>query len=235
MKKPKRQVDRGCAPQEAAFIARLRAAGCPVPDGSNSSLGSDLVVEIASASKTTMYFSRSAVECVLAVRLMNHSYTSLQIRDCKIRLPWNAPDLNWLCEPLFYSGAEKKYRLPSGRAFAWDSVLNPIIVHQGELPAQRTVEGLLLAHSPEPIAADSPHGEVFPAGISITDQYGRGHVSAIQITADRTATINWLALQRRPGKGLFEPAPESDQRTSLSAKSNVNVVLEQDDPERRTQ
>jgi hypothetical protein len=187
-------------------LRRLQAAGCPVPAGDDCSPPPDLTIEVCNPEQTRAYDFRASTEYVFALRITNNSYALLEVWKHKCQLPWPAPMI-W---PRIDMNEREVYRLPSGREFPYDTVLNHYIGGLGKLEPGKSREGFLLAFSPcRRIDADCPHGTVFPAELSIFDQYGRRHRSLVEMVADRTATINRPAFQQRRGKGLFDDGSEA--------------------------
>ena len=67
------------------------------------------------------------------------------------------------------------------------------------------MEGILLAFRCHPYPEECLSNLIpIPAEISIVDQYGRPHVSEIEVAVDRTAIINSLKLTSRQGRGLYD-------------------------------
>ena len=190
--------------EKRMVLRRLRAAGCPVPAGDDCSPPPDLTIEVCNPEQTRAYDYRTSTECVFAVRIKNNSYARLEAWKFRCRFPWPAPMI-W---PRIDMKERKVYLLPSGREFPGDTVLNHCIGELGKLEPGEQREGLLLAFSPRRwIAAECLHGSVFPAELSIFDQYGRRHRSFVEMVADCTATIDWAAL-KRTGKGLYDDGSE---------------------------
>ena len=190
------------------LLRRLRAAGCPVPAEDDCSLPPPyLTIEVCNPDQTRAYDFCASSEFVFAVRITNHSYAPLEIQQFKCRLPW----LVAVTLPRIDMKEAEKYRLPSGLEFPCDTVLNHRVAELGKLEPGEHREGLLLAFSPRRrLDAECLHGSVFPAELSIFDQYGRRHRSLVDMVADRTATINRAAFQQRRGKGLFDDGSEGE-------------------------
>jgi hypothetical protein len=213
--------------ENRSLIASLRAAGCPVPDGNEPGLPSDLTVELSRPAETRTYFYNHGAECVLALRVTNHSFNSLEIKRYCIQLPWPAPALACLVAPVIHETGREAYRLPRAGEFPYDSVLNHRVRELGQINPGENLEGILLAYSPAPIATDCLHNESFPANLSIFDQYGRQHSSCIDMIGDRSSSIDWEKLQRRPGStNLFEEATP-DKRIYVPEKRGELQVLAQ--------
>ncbi len=101
------------------------------------------------------------------------------------------------------------YRLPgSGRTFPYESVLNDRIGRAGRINPGDSTEGIVLAFRRERFPDECLAGPLISAELSIVDQYGRQHVSEIEVEVDRTAIINSLKnslkLTSRQGLGLYD-------------------------------
>jgi hypothetical protein len=213
--------------ENRALAQRLQAAGCPVPAEDECSPQPDLTIEVCDPKQTRAYDFPSSAEYVFAVRVTNHSYARLEIQEFKCQLPW--PDaMIW---PRIDMNETKVYRLPSGRQFPCDTVLNHCIGELGKFEPGETREGLWLAFSPcRRIDADCLHGTPFPAQLSVFDQYGRRHRSLVEIVADRTATMKLPAFQQRRGKGLYNDGSEAD--TTRLVPATVHAIPMPGEPAR---
>jgi hypothetical protein len=113
--------------------------------------------------------------------------------------------LLWPIDPRIHLPETQVYRLESGRKFPCAEVLNHRVGERGILEPGESMEGILLAYS---ILREIPkyylHASVVPTQLSIIDQYGRKHVSVIEILVDRTASIRPGRLVQGPRKGLFD-------------------------------
>src|SRR5436853_544476 len=82
---------------------------------------------------------------------------------------------------------------------------NHPVGERGILDPGKSIEGILLAYTMhQEIPKYYFHDWSVPAQLSIIDQFGRRHVSFIDISVDRTANIIRPGmLMQRPRKGLF--------------------------------
>jgi hypothetical protein len=99
------------------------------------------------------------------------------------------------------------------------------------------MEGILLAYRCQPYPEECLAGPVILVDLSIVDQYGREHVSEIEVTVDRTAIINSMPRSSRQGRGLYDTS-ESQARVSVreQARRSVEAKISSDmeDNENRT-
>ena len=113
------------------------------------------------------------------------------------------------------------YRLPgSGRTFPYESVLNDRTGRAGRINPGDSTEGIVLAFRRQRFPDECLAGPLISAELSIVDQYGRQHVSEIEVEVDRTAIINSLKLTSRQGRGLYD-----------TSESQANVTVRE--PARR--
>jgi hypothetical protein len=92
--------------------------------------------------------------------------------------------------------------MKSGRKIPYESVLNHRI-RKMELEPENCYEGVLLAWSIwTRISTDYLHGETFPMDIALIDQFGRSHLSVIEVRVDRSATIRMPDFTKT-GTGLY--------------------------------
>jgi len=208
--------------ESRALMRRLRAAGCPVP-AEDDCPRPDLTVAVNSSQQTRAYDFRTSTEYVFVVRITNQSYARLEIQRYKLRLPWPVPNPIWLSDPRVHLPEAQVYRLPSGREFPYDQVLNHRMGKLGTLEPGEAREGVLLAFSIlRRISDEYLHGTPFEAELSVFDQYGRRHRSLIEMVADRTATINLEVMKRPRGKGLCDDWLEAGQNDLVSEKVRGN-------------
>jgi hypothetical protein len=92
------------------------------------------------------------------------------------------------------------------------------------------MEGILLAFRCERHPEECLAGPVIPAELSIVDQYGRPHVSEIEVTVDRTAIINPLKLAGRQRRGLFDQARVAVRE---QARRSMAAEIASDIPDKR--
>ncbi len=211
-----------CKREERANTARLLAAGIAVPAevGSSSVLAPDITVEPCNVLQTKAFSFRSRIEYVFHVRITNRSYARLQMLGIDCRLELEDPNFTWIAPPC--PPNRGVYRLPSGREFLMNQVLNHYKGERVHQPGER-VEGFLLALSLSgPISAYYLHGSRFSVLMTVTDQYRRPHFSTFEVEVDRTATIKWPSLTR-VGKGVFERSPEAAGKVAKDRLIGVAV------------
>jgi hypothetical protein len=198
----KARTDRNTA--HPAIAGRLRAAGCPMPFREKNERPVDLTIEVNRPELTKSYAIRAGAEYVFAVRITNHAYRPLVLQHFAGRMDWPA-DLIFPVDPHIYLPETQVYRLESGRKFPYAAVLNHHVGERGILDPGKSIEGILLAYTMhQEIPKYYFHDWSVPAQLSIIDQFGRRHVSFIDISVDRTANIRSGMLMPRPRKGLFD-------------------------------
>jgi hypothetical protein len=186
------------------LLRRLRAAGCPIPSDDERDPLTDVTMEVSRPELTRCYALRAGAEYVFGLRITNHSYGSLVIQRFAGRMHWHAR-LFWPIDPRIHMPETQVYRLESGRKFPCADVLNHRVSERGILEGGESMEGILLAYSMlHEIPKYYLHDSSVPARLSVIDQYGRRHVSIIDISVDRTANIRPGMLIQRPRKGLFD-------------------------------
>jgi hypothetical protein len=187
-----------------AIVRRLRAAGCPMPFGEKNERPVDLTIEVNRPELTKAYAIRAGAEYVFAVRITNHAYRPLVFQRFAGRMDWPAA-LIFPVDPRIHMPETQVYRLESGRKFPYTEVLNHHVGERGILDPGKSIEGILLAYT---MLREIPkyyfHDWSAPAQLSIIDQFGRRHVSFIDISVDRTANIRPGMPIQRPRKGLFD-------------------------------
>jgi hypothetical protein len=78
-----------------------------------------------------------------------------------------------------------------------------------ELEPGNCYEGMLLAWSIwTRISTDFLHRETFPMRIALIDQFGRSHLSVIEVRVDRSATIRMPDFTKK-GTGLYERSSQA--------------------------
>jgi hypothetical protein len=188
---------------DRASIRRLLAVGCPVPMEEDSPPVADLVVEVRKPERTVALDFPFSTEFFLDVRITNHSYGRLGIKRVKGCPPWRDEHLTWLGDPRRYMPERRAYRMESGREIPYKSVLNHRL-REGELEPGESRKGMLLAWSMfTRIPMDYVHGETFAMRIALIDQYGRSHLSLIEVQVDRSATTRKAKVSRPFGEGLY--------------------------------
>ena len=185
-------------------LRRLRAAGSPLPADDERIQIADVTIEVSRPELTRCYALRAGAEYVLGVRITNHSYGSLLLQRFAGRVSWRAR-LLWPTDPRIQMPETQVYRLESGREFPCAEVLNHCVRERGIIGPGKSMEGILLAYS---ILHEIPkyylHDSLIPAQLSVMDQHGRRHVSDIEMSMDRTASIQPGRLIQRPRKGLMD-------------------------------
>jgi hypothetical protein len=199
-------------------LRRLRAAGCPLPTDDEQAQMADVTIEISRPELTRCYALRAGAEYVFGIRITNHSYGSLQLQRFAGCVDWHAR-LLWPIDPRIQMTDTKVYRLESGRKFPCADVLNHRVSERGIIEAGESMEGILLAYSMlHRVPKYYLHDSLVPAQLSVIDQYGRRHVSVIEILIDRTASIRPGTLIQPSRKGLFD-ASESTASSVVSKGS----------------
>jgi hypothetical protein len=187
-----------------SFTARLLAAGIPVPDRDRTDEESDLTIEVRNPAQTKGFDSDPDAEFVFDVKITNRCYSLLEIQQIKCSLPWENALFTWIRDSLWGWPQRRVYRLPSGREFSPETVLNHRCGKLGALEPGESLEGVLLALSMDcRIPADYSHGLSFPVQLSAVDQYGRHHASIIEVEVDRSLAIK-ISRPTRAREGLFE-------------------------------
>jgi hypothetical protein len=187
----------------------------------------DLTIEVTRPELTRAYDMRGGAEYVFAVRITNRSYARLEMHRFSARVSWHAR-LLWPGDPRIYVPENHVYRLESGRTFPCAEVLNHRVRARGGLEPGESCEGLLLAYNMfHPICRYIMHGSLEPVKLSIVDQYSRRHLSYIEITVDRTATMRPITPRR--GKGLFEKIePDTNVSRRLRLPTPAETVVDDD-------
>jgi hypothetical protein len=192
----------GNVPLEEARTQRLLAVGCPVPVKNHFTRKPDLVVEVRERERTEAFDFRFSTEFVLDLRIKNTSFARLKVEDVKAFPPWEDKNFTWLVDPRLYTPDQKAYAMESGRKIPYESVLNHRI-RKMELEPGDCYEGMLLAWSIwTRISTDYLHRETFPMRIALIDQFGRSHLSVIEVRVDRSATIRMPDVTKK-GTGLY--------------------------------
>lgn len=187
---------------EEARIRKLLAVGCPVPAEDHISRAPDLIVEVRNPERTEALDFRCSTEYILDLRIKNTSFARLKVEDLKAFPPWEDTNFTWLGDPRLYTPDQKAYVMESGRKIPYESVLNHRI-RKMELEPGDCYEGMLLAWSIwTRISNDYLHRETFPMGIALIDQFGRSHLSFIEVRVDRSATIRMPDFTKK-GTGLY--------------------------------
>jgi hypothetical protein len=178
---------------------------------------------------------RGWAEYEFAVRITNYSYVPLEVQKFECHLPWPTQLIGPM-DPRIRRPKKQAYRLPgSGREFPYEWDLNPRTCRAGSINPGDSLECIFLAFRrcqrfPDECFADP----VIPAELSIVDQYGREHVSEIEVTVGRTAIINSLKLARRQGRGLYDTS-ESQASVAVreQARRSVAAEISSDIPDKR--
>ena len=190
-------------PIEEARIRRLLAVGCPVPAEDDISRAPGLTVEVRNPERTEALDFRAGTEYILDLRIKNTSFARLKVKDLRPFPPWKDENFTWLVDPHVYAPDRKAYVMEeSGRKIPYESVLNHRI-RKMELEPGDCYEGMLLGWSIwTRISTDYLHRETFPMRIALIDQYGRSHLSVIEVRVDRSATI-YMPDFNKKGTGLY--------------------------------
>lgn len=210
-----------CTPRgiDPALLGRLRAAGCPMPEDDKNAPGCDLTIKVSAPAFTKIYNSRFGSEYIFAVRIENQCYARLEIQQFHC-IPYWPTQLEWpLCQHEL-----DEYRLPSGRKFPSRSVLNHRTGGSGALDPGGSLDGFVLAFSRQQIPDEYLHSFVVPVDLAVVDQYGRKHVSEIEVEVDRSATQKPLRKMKRPSS-LFDPVEFPDE--SLLDPEPASYVAEE--------
>jgi len=201
-------------------VARLRAAGIPIPLENHFSKKPDLLVESLEGSLALDLTMGS--EYLLNVRISNNSYGNLMLEELRGRFLGHAWNLTFQGDPKEHDPERKTYPMLSGRCVPYESVLNHRLVD--EIAAGTSIEGNLLASSiTGKIPREYLHGDFVPLELILTDQYGRKHPSVIEVAVDRIATMAKPKLFSRVGRSLyggFPRPPEFDH--SLKARQTID-------------
>jgi len=129
------------ADKKRRVVARLRAAGVPVPPEPYSRAEPDLRVESLPGSRA--FDLKNGSECLLNVRISNVSYGSLQLCDPRANLLDEDWQFSFQEDARQYEPERKMYRMLSGRRIGYDSVLNHHLSSQ--IAPGVSIEGWLLA------------------------------------------------------------------------------------------
>ena len=212
------------------LIRRLRGAGCPMPEDCEDDLMPGLVAIVSRPEITRAYVMRGWAEYVLAVRITNHTYDCLEVQKFECHSHWPIRVVG----PRICGPEKRAYRLlGSGRTFPYESVLNHRTGRAGLINPGDSIEGILLAFRCQRCPEECRSDLVIAAELSMMDQYGRPHVSEIEVTVDRTAIINSLKLAGRQGRGLYDQARvavREQARRSMAAE----ISSDMGDKENRT-
>jgi hypothetical protein len=210
------------------LIRRLQEAGCPMPENCEGDPMPGLLAVVNRPKITRVYVARGWAEYVLALQITNHSYDCLEVQKFECNSDWPTR-LIGQPSPRICGPGKPAYRLPgSGRTFPYESVLNH---RRGRINPGDSMEGILLAfRCYQPYPEECFSVPVIPVDVSIVDQYGRSHVSKIEVTVDRTAIINSLKLAGRQGRGLFDQARVADRE---QARRSVAGEIASDIPDKR--
>lgn len=219
------------------LIRRLRAAGCPMPEDCEDDPMPGLVPVVSKPKMTRVYVIPGWAEYVLPVRITNHSYDCLEVQKFECNSYWPTRLIGPM-DPGTCRHEKQTYRLPgSGRTFPYERVLNHRTGRAGLINPGDSMEGILLAFRCHPYPEECLSRPVIPVELSIVDQYGREHVSKIEVTVDRTAIINSMPRSSRHGRGLYDTS-ESQARVSVrdQARRSVEAKISSDmeDNENRT-
>jgi hypothetical protein len=213
---------------DQSLIWRLRAAGCPMPEDCEDDPMPGLVFVVSRPEITRAYVVPGCAEYVLALQITNRSYDCLEVQKFECGSYWS---IRLIGQPSPQTcGPEKpSYRLPSGRTFPYESVLNHRTGRAGRLHSGDSMEGILLAYRCQPYPEECLGVQVIPVDLSIVDQYAREHVSEIDVTVDRTAIMNSIKPSRRQGRALYD---KSESHTNLAvreqARRSVAAVVSSD-------
>jgi hypothetical protein len=157
---------------------------------------------------------RSSTEYIFDLRIKNPSFAPLKVEDLQGFPPWKDKNFTWLGDPRLYKPDQKVYQMESGRKFVYESVLNHRI-RKIELQPGESYEGLLLAWSIfTRVPVDYFHREIFPMRIALIDQFGRSHLSVIEVRVDRSAIMRMPDFNKK-GTGLYGPSRSSQARAVL--------------------
>jgi hypothetical protein len=190
-----------CSSRDERLVKRLVAAGRPMPAGVDQELPRDVILEVTRSDVTVAYDLRAGAEFVFAIRIKNESYTPRVLQVFQCRLPWDA-DVIFLGDPRIYTPECETYRLPSGRKFPYDDVINWRLGEKGVLQPGGSIEGLLLAYTMfTGVSPEYLHGDTAIADLLLIDQYWE-HCFELEVRIDRRATMR--PFVPRPGKGLYD-------------------------------
>jgi hypothetical protein len=204
-------------------IARLQAAGIPVPSQSHSRPEPDIRIECLPGSRA--FDLKTGSECLLSVRISNVSYARLQLYDPRANLLDEDWAFSFQQDARQHEPERKMYRMLSGRRIGYDSVLNHRLSSQ--IAPGGSIEGWLLAFNlEEKIPCEYLDRQMVPLQLVLTDQYGRDHESICEVRVDRTETMPKPRIAMRVGRSLYRygcwRAPEFDH--SLKARNAVAEV-----------
>lgn len=111
--------------------------------------------------------------------------------------------------------------MPSGRKFPAKSVLNHRTGLTGAINPGDTINGFLLAFSRQQIPDEYLDSFIVPAELALADQFGRTHVSEIELEVDRSGTQKPLRqLKRR--SSLFDPVESPDESSAQHPEPESN-------------
>jgi len=182
-------------------IARLQAAGIPIPLEDHSATKPDLLVE--SLKGSLAFDLKMGSEYLMNVKISNNSYGDLLVGELRGHLLEEDWELTFQGDPKEHDPERKTYRMLSGRYVRYQSVLNHRLAT--ELAPGSSIEGKLLALSiTDKIPESYLHGLAVPLELILTDQYGREHRSIIEISVDRTATMVKPKILRRVARSLYQ-------------------------------
>lgn len=205
------------------LIRRLREAGCPMPADCEDDPMPGLVIAVSRPEITRVYAMHGWAEYVLALRITNHSYDCLEVQKFECDSYWSTRLIGPM-DPGIFRPEKREYRLQgSGRTFRYESVLNHRTGRAGRINPGDSMDGILLSFRCQrhPEECFVP---VIPVELSIEDQYGRQHISEIEVTVDRTAIINSIET-RRQGRGLYDTS-ESQASVAVREQARRSVAAE---------
>jgi hypothetical protein len=158
--------------------------------------------EMRAPERTEALDFRFSTEFIFDVKITNHSFAPLRVKDLLGLPPWKDRNFTWLGDPRLYRPEQKAYEMESGRKIVYESVLNHRI-SKTEIEPGGSREGVLLAWSIKTrIPIDYLHRETFPMCLVLIDQFGGSHLSTIEVRVDRSATMRVPDPAKR-GTGLY--------------------------------
>ena len=211
---------------DLALARRIRGTGIPIyieqDDGAAPQIPSNglLIHQIGSFVGSRAFDFHGAAAYILEV-VITFNLPHFAISYFTLELPYKGM-VHWLPDPLEYFDTKLKdyvFRgqypliIPRGR------VLNHLADVRRVYSRGDSLKGELLGIGEEPIPENFKHGEMIPAFLTVSDQYGREYRSAVSLWADRMERPS----QRKraeiwPRGGLldkldpgFEPAPSEEE------------------------